>query len=241
MGAQGDNMKKLLLTILFIVSLTLASYAQGQWEIGIHYSTWGTSYFGVDTEENIRDAFGGYSGSLNFDPHCHNYGIGIRFVPSGKYGSFSLGFSYERNYFNADISGSYSEGGNTITGTGDVALTPHSFNLDFRWEIIPRSRVHPYIGFGFGAGPLNGKATLTTVTKNDKTGAETTQTETLTLREAIKNIEEKNDVNLGFIGVFPIVHINLGLRGEIVDGIYLSGEIAFYDGLMARGGISYRF
>jgi hypothetical protein len=69
----------------------------------------------------------------------------------------------------------------------------------------------------------------------------TTQTEKLTLREAIKNIEEKNDVNLSFIGVFPIVYINLGLRGEIVDSIYALGEIAFYDGFIARGGISYRF
>ena len=84
-------MKKPLLIILFIVSLTLASYAQGQWEIGIHYATWGTSYFGVDTEDNIPDAFESYSGSLKFDPHGHNYGIGIRFFPGGKHGSFSLG------------------------------------------------------------------------------------------------------------------------------------------------------
>jgi len=241
MGPKGVNMKKLLSTILFIVSLTLASYAQGQWEIGIHYSTWGTSYFGVDTEENLPDAFESYSGTLKFDPHGHNYGIEIRFFPGGKHGSFSLGISYDRNYFNADISGSYSEGGNTITGAGDIKLAPHSFNLDFRWDIIPRSRVHPYIGFGFGAGPLNGTATLTTVTKNDNTGAKTSQTETLTLREAIKNIEEKNDVNLSFIGVFPIAYLNLGLRGEIVDSIYVLGEIAFYDGFIARGGISYRF
>jgi hypothetical protein len=234
-------MKKLLLTILFIVSLALASSAQGQWEIGIHYSTWGTSYFGINTEDRLPDAFDSYNGPLNFDPHGRNYGIGIRYIPGGKHGSFSLGFSYDRNYFNADISGSYSEGGNTFTGTGDIKLVPHSFNLDFRWEIIPTSRIHPYIGFGFGAGPLNGTATLTTVTRNDTTGATTTQTETLTLREAIKNIEEKNDIDLSFIGAFPIVYANVGLRGEIVDGLYALGEIAFYDGFIGRAGISYRF
>lgn len=69
----------------------------------------------------------------------------------------------------------------------------------------------------------------------------TTQTETLTLREAIKNIEENNDVNLSFIDAFPIVYIDFGLRAEIVDSICLLGEIAFYDGFIARGGISYRF
>ena len=234
-------MKKLFLTILFIVSFTLASFAQGKLEIGLHYSTWGSSYFGVDTEDRLPDAFDSYNGPLNFDPHGRNYGLEIRFIPGGKHGSFSLGISYDRNYFNADIGGSYSEGGNTITGAGDIKLTPHSFNLDFRWDIIPSARVHPYIGFGFGAGPLNGTATLTTVTRNDTTGATTTQTETLTLREAIKNIEEKNDIDLSFIGFFPIVYANLGLRGEIVDNIYVLGEIAFYDGFIGRAGISYRF
>jgi len=241
MGREGRNMKKLLLTILSIASLTLASSAQSQWEIGVHYSTWGTGYFGVDTKDKIPDAFDSYNGQLNFDPHGHNYGIEIRLFPGGKRGSFSLGFSYDRNYFNADLSGSYSEGGNTITGTGDIKLVPHSFNLDFRWELIPSARIHPYLGFGFGAGPLNGTATLTTVTRNDTTGATTTRTETLTLREAIDNIEKKNDVNLSFIGVFPIVYANVGLRAEIVDGLYALGEIAFYDGFIARGGISYRF
>jgi hypothetical protein len=234
-------MKKLLFTILFILSFTLASYAEGQLEIGMHYSTWGSSYFGVDTENNIADAFESYNGSLEFDPHGHNYGIQIRFFPGGEYGSFSLGISYERNYFNADISGSYSENGNTITGEGDIELAPHSFTLDFRWDIIPRSRIHPYVGFGFGAGPLHGTARLTTVTRNDSTGAVTTQTETVTLREAIKNIEENNDVNLSFIDAFPIVYIDFGLRAEIIDSIYLLGEIAFYDGFIARGGVSFRF
>ncbi len=234
-------MKKPILTILFIAFLALASYAQPAWEIGIHYSIWGNSHFGVDPNSEIPDAFMSYNGSLNYDPHGHNYGIELRFIPGGKHGSFSMGISYERNYFNADLSGSYSENGNTVTGTGSIKLVPHSFNLDFRWEFLRESRIHPFLGFGFGIGPLKGTATLTTITKNNATGATTTQTESLTLREAIKNIEAKNDLNLSFIGAFPIAYLNLGLRAEIVDNISASGEIAFYDGFIARGRISYRF
>ena len=234
-------MKKTLLAVFLFASLALASYAQGQWEIGVHYSTWGSGYFGVNTNENIPFAFSGYGGPLNVDPHGRNYGIGIRFFPGGRYGSFSLGFSYERNYFNGDISGSYMEAGNSLAATGEIRLTPHSFNLDFRWEIIPSSAVHPYIGFGFGAGPLNGTATLTTVITNGSTGVKTTLTEKLTLREVIRNIEEKNDVNLSFIDFFPIAYANLGLRAEVADRLYVLGEIAFYDGFIARAGVSFRF
>jgi hypothetical protein len=234
-------MKKLVLGLLFVVSVALASSAQGRLEVGLHYSTWGSSHFGVDPDNDLPDAFDSYTGTLNFDPHGYNYGIELRYIPGGKHGSFSMGFSYDRNYFNADLDGSYVDGPNTITGEGTIELRPHSFNLDFRWDIIPSARIHPYLGFGFGAGPLNGTATLTTVTRNNTTGAVTTQTETLTLKEAIKNIEEANDINLSFVDAFPIVYANVGLRAELAGGLYALGEIAFYDGFIGRAGIAYRF
>jgi len=240
-------MKKLFLTILFIVSLTLLSNAQGKLEIGTHYSSWGTGYVIVDPEAYVSDAFNAYDGSIKLDPHGHNFGFEARFFPGGKQGSFSIGISYERNYFKADLSGSYTEtivGGTvTKTGNGKIDLTPHSFNMDFRWEIIPRSRVHPYIGIGFGVGPLNGDVTFTTVTETDIGGSITTETETeiLTLKEAIENIEVVQGKDLYIINFFPIIHMNLGLRGEITDNIYLLGEVAIYDGFIIRGGLAYRF
>jgi len=240
-------MKKLLLTIFFIVSLTLLSNAQGRLEISAHYSSWGTGLVIVDPEGYITDAFTAYDGSIKLDPHGHNYGFELRFFPGGKQGSFSIGISYERNYFKADLSGSYTEtiAGGTVTktGNGKIDLTPHSFNMDFRWEIMPRSRVHPYIGIGFGAGPLNGDVTFTTVTKTQIGDSSTTKTETeiLTLKEAIDNIEAKQDKDLYIIKFFPIIHMNLGLRAEIRDNIYLLGEVALYDGFILRGGLAYRF
>jgi hypothetical protein len=240
-------MKKLLLIILFIVSLTFLSYAQGQWEIGAHYSSWSTGFVVSDPEDYASDAFDEYDGPIKFDPHGHNFGFGIRFFPAGKQGSFSIGFSYERNYFKADLSGSYKEtvvGGTvTKTGSGKADLTPHSFNLDFRWDIFPSSRVHPYLGIGFGVGPLNGDITYTTITETDINGSVTTKTvtEKLTLKEAIEKIDAEQDEDLYLISFFPIVHLNLGVRGEIVDSVYLLGEVAFYDGFIIRGGLAYRF
>lgn len=240
-------MKKLLSAVFLIASLTLFSNAQGKLELGAHYSSWGTGLLVVDPEGYISDAFNAYDGSIKLDPHGHNFGFGLRFFPAGKQGSFSIGVSYERNYFKADLSGSYtvSIAGGTVTktGSGTVDLTPHSFNVDFRWDIMPRSSVHPYLGIGFGVGPLNGDVTFTTVTRTEIGGSSTTETKTeiMTLKEAIENIEAEQDEDLYMIKFFPIFHLNLGLRAEIADRIYVLGEVALYDGFILRGGLAYRF
>lgn len=240
-------MKKLILIGVLMVSLTLASHAQGKFEMGVHYSSWSTNWGIIDLEDDAPDAFQAYRGPMKLDSYGHNFGFGVRYFPGGEQGSFSIGVSYERNYFKADLSGSYTEtiGDETVTrtGNGKLVLTPHSFNVDFRWEIIPRSRVHPYIGIGFGAGPLNGNATLTTVSTAVSGGSTmtTTETETLTLKEAIENIEAAQENDFLMIKFFPIVHIYFGLRGKIRDHIFVLGEVALYDGFILRGGLAYRF
>ncbi len=98
-------MKKLLLTILFIVSLTFLSHAQGKWEIGTHYSCWGKGFVVSNPEDYVSAVFDEFDGPIGFDPHGHNFGFELRFFPAGKQGSFSIGFSYERNFFKADLSG----------------------------------------------------------------------------------------------------------------------------------------
>ena len=244
-------MKKLILIALFIVSITCVSSAQENWEIGTHYSNWGMGYFIVNPENDASDVFDAYDGPIEFDSNGYNFGISVRFFPGGKQGSFSVGFSYERNYFNADISGSYSEEIDnatiTKTGSGYVNLTPHSFNLDVRWEIFPNSKVHPYVGIGFGAGPQNGNIVFTTVTDSQINGSVNTETvtEELTLKEAIKKIEQEQemeqDEDYYMVDFFPILYLNVGLRAKLAKNFYLLGEIAIYDGFIARGGLAFRF
>lgn len=240
-------MKKLIFGTIFVLSFTFLSNAQGKFEIGAHYSFWGTSMVIVNPEAYLADAFDRYDGPIELDPHGHNYGFEIRFFPGGHQGSFSIGISYERNYFKADLSGSYMEtitGGTvTKTGNGKIALTPHSFNMDFRWELFPRSNIHPYLGFGFGAGPLKGEVVFTTVTETEEGGSSNTETETetLTLKEAIAKIEATRGKDLYPVNFVPLVHLNLGLRAEISENIYFLGEVAIYDGFILRGGLAYRF
>jgi hypothetical protein len=103
--------------------------------------------------------------------------------------------------------------------------------------------VHPYVGIGLGAGPLEGDVTFTTVTETNQGGSVTTGTvtEEMTLKEAIKKIEESQGKDLYPVNFFPIFYLNLGIRGQIVDGVYLLGEVALYDGTTVRGGLAYRF
>lgn len=244
-------MKKPILISLCILSFTSLSLAQDNWEFGIHYSYWGMGYFIVNPENDVSDAFDAYDGPIEFDTYGHNIGFSLRFFPGGKRGSFSVGFSYERNYFNADIRGSYSEtianGVIAKTGDGYIDLTPHSFNLDVRWEILPSSRLHPYAGIGVGIGPQRGNIVFTTVTNTNIGGSITSETETeeLTLKEAIRKIErerkEKEGEDYYMVDFFPILYFNLGLRAELARNFYLMGEVAIYDGFIARGGIAFRF
>jgi hypothetical protein len=113
-------MKKLLLIVLFITSITFLAHAQGKWEIGGHYSSWSSGFVVASPGDYIADAFDEYDGPIGFDFDGYNFGFGLRFFPAGKQGSFSIGLSYERNYFNADLSGSYTETaqGGTVTKTG---------------------------------------------------------------------------------------------------------------------------
>jgi hypothetical protein len=244
-------MKKLFLTILCITSLSIFSKAQENWEFGIHYSHWGMGYFIVSPENDATDAFDAYDGPIKFDTYGRNYGFSLRYFPGGKQGSFSVGFSYERNYFNANISGSYSESiqNGTIvrTGAGTIDLRPHSFNVDVRWEIFPKSLFHPYVGFGVGIGPQRGNIVFTTDTVTTIGGViiSETETEELTLKEAIQKIERaqerEQDEDYYMVDFFPILYLSLGLRAEVARNIYLTGEVAVYDGFIARAGVAFRF
>jgi hypothetical protein len=52
-------MKKLFLAFLSIMSLTLLSHAQGQWEIGAHDSSRGSGFLNSDQRDYVSDAFDG--------------------------------------------------------------------------------------------------------------------------------------------------------------------------------------
>jgi opacity protein-like surface antigen len=223
--------------------------AKGNWEIGLHYSYWtlnvATSFFENNFTPDIED-YDPDKGRLNFDSSGSNYGIAVRFFPGGKNGGFSIGISYERNNFYLDFEGSYSDTNDDgdpydATASGSMDLFPHSFNLTFRWELWPSKNIHPFIGIGLGAGLLEGDVQYQSQTVTYRPGGTDVDTtsETMTLKEALDELEDEGD---GFpLGFFPIIHIHLGVRGEVISNVYLLGEIALYNGFIFRAGLAYRF
>jgi opacity protein-like surface antigen len=249
--AEDKKMKmKRMIFILLLLAAGMFAYPRGgHWEIGGHYSYWSIDVVSGLIEDELVPKFQYYDpekGKLNFKSDGNNYGIDLRFFPGGKNGSFSIGLSYEVNNFKAKINGSYTDSdghGNQLAAEvrGNMDLRPNSLNINFRWELFPAGRIHPYIGIGVGAGRLNGTLTAhskQTVYYQGQTTIQETD-ETKTLKEAIAELEE--DGNNYPFNFFPIVQVQFGLRAEIVSNVYLLAEGAVYDGIVIRGGLSYRF
>ncbi|MCX6581382.1 MAG: hypothetical protein NT166_14510 [Candidatus Aminicenantes bacterium] len=243
-------MKKITFIMILILGMAIDSYPAGKWEFGFHYSSWSLNLIKSNIEKNFNpdlELYDPEKGNFKFDSNGNNLGFDLRYFPGGKNGSFSIGVSYERNNFKANINGAYTDhdnAGNRLEAEakGTMDVYPHSFNLSFRWDLWPSSRVHPYIGIGVGMGALNGTFVADTkATLYHSSGATQTETahEEKTLRQVLDEMEEEGDkYPLSF---FPIVHIQFGLRGEIINNLYLLGEVAVYDGIIFRGGIAYRF
>jgi len=244
-------MKRFL--IILLISLVSMSFtfaqSKGHWEVGIHYSTWNIDALTSYLEDNFVPELEYYEldkGPLTYDSNGNNYGIELRFFPGGKKGSFSIGISYEKNNFRATAAGSYQETQQgklyELTADGAMDLTPHSFNLGLRWELFPTARVHPYFGFAVGLGALNGTLEYHTVLREvGNPNPIDSIDEEWTLKEALEEIEVETGEDSYPLSFFPILHVQVGVRGEIAPNIYLLAEAALYDGFILRGGLAYRF
>ncbi len=243
-------MKKLTLLFIIAVLMVIPVSAKGMFEFGFHYSAWNVDMIAPILEDEIIPEIEYWDpeyGSLNFDSNGSNFGFEFRFFPGGKNGSLSLGLSYERNNFKMKAEGRYDgfdDDGDPIKAEakGTIDLFPHSVNLSIRWELWATKRIHPYIGFGFGFGAQDALVKFHSRATTNTGGIDIVeeQDEIWTFEDIVEEYEAAEGKKL-LVGFFPIVHINFGFRGEIVDNIYFLGEVAFYDGLIFRGGISYRF
>lgn len=243
-------MKRVLVLATLCFMFFVPSEAKGQWEIGVHYSYWTIDMIAPIVEDSLVPDLEFYDpekGTLSFDSDGNNYGLELRFFPAGKNGSFSIGISYERNNFKAGINGAYDDfddEGNKVSATasGSMEMLPHSFNFNVRWDLWPKARFHPYFGFGFGIGPQNGTFSYHSKMVTTVGGVDIIEEsdESWTFDELITEYEEEEGENFP-VSIFPIIHIQFGVRGKIVENVYLLAEVAVYDGLIFRGGIAYRF
>ncbi|MEN8222792.1 MAG: hypothetical protein ABFR36_05990 [Acidobacteriota bacterium] len=243
-------MKKLILLLTAALIIAIPSMAKGNFEIGFHYSVWNVNMIAPLLEDEIIPEIEYWDpeyGSLSFSSNGSNYGFEFRFFPGGKDGSFSMGLSYERNNFKMRADGTYDgkdDHGNPIKAeaSGTIDLLPHSINLSIRWELWPTKRIHPFIGFGFGFGAQEALVKFHSRATTTIGGIDVVEEQDEVWN--FDDIEAEYEASEGKkfpVSFFPVIHINFGFRGEVVDNVYLLGEVAFYNGLIFRGGIAYRF
>jgi hypothetical protein len=223
-------------------------------------------------EDNLRDKFmeeirrdypsareTAYSQQIQFDSNGRNYGFELRWFPGGHRGSFSLGLAVEKTTMkigfptiDAQMSAEVPEfPGRTGNFTGSVEnatleLKPLSYHLSFRWEIVPRAQIHPFVTFGVGmfmVGDLE-KGSFYAAWRGDFVvpGISSRHYEGIedkTVKDFIDESKDEGD-EVKLPGVLPFLQLTLGLRGKISKNLHLLAEVGVWNGLILRGGIALR-
>ncbi len=234
----------------------------GYWEVEVHFSGWSidpakslfesslTKKVANEVRDHLTDelsksygalARSSHEASLSLDSEGSNYGLGIRFYPLGRRGSMSLGLSFEKTHIRIPVQGQvtqkYADGGEaTVEAEAYVETSPFTTNLSFRWDFAPSWRVTPYFIFGLGVGPLAGEA------KYEYTGTYRRGADQLSIKggetKTFDDLREEGDIELD---LFLLLHAALGVKGEIIPGLMGKAEVGFWDGLVFRAGLAFRF
>ncbi len=153
MRGQKTGFLGLLLAAAFLAAVSTPAAAQGHWEFGVHYGSWGLNLIkGVidkavsnalrqpmldqiknqysDAEENSANM------SSNFDSGGSNYGFEVRWYPGGADGSFSIGLSVDKTNMRislkearADISVSYTDENHNYVTSGFNGVGTGQFDI----------------------------------------------------------------------------------------------------------------
>lgn len=213
-------------------------------------------------EEKIQETYPNlyvtqFSQNIDFDSRGDNYGASFRWYPRGHNGSFSLGVSIEKSNFRVlpestghmDLQDGVTSDTATFDGTANAnaLIKATAFLLTFRWDIIPRAVVHPYITFGGGISTAKAldDSRLTYEYSGQLAGstipAQTVEgSESKTLRELRDEALADEDTNFPIPNFIPFIQLNLGLKVRLMKSIHLFVDAGVFNGLMASGGIAIR-
>jgi hypothetical protein len=232
-------------------------------EVEFHYGQWTLDPIKGLFEENlkkdlgkeirkeitnqIRDSHptieqGQYTQTLVFDSGGSNFGMELRYYPHGREGGFSFGFSIEKTTMRVSVEGDvkqeFTDGTHAqVDAYGSLEISPWTTNISLRWDLRPQWRITPYAVLGFGLGVLTGEMSYEYSGRYRWAGPdeEVEEAETKTLKEA------EEDVDFNIPNIFFLLQTHLGVRLKIIDHLHFRLEAGFWDGLLIRGGVAYRF
>lgn len=235
----------------------------GHWEINSHYSSWSINFIKTlfedslakkaaeEVQSKIVEKCGtiqaglqklNFVQNLAFDSQGSNYGLEIRYFSAGRAGTFSLGLALEKTDVLLSLKGTarqdFTNGG---SASADVAAkiqtAPFTTHINFRWEVGSKARITPYFVVGFGFAPLSGTFSYTYSGAYQKGD----------LSQPISDSQEKTladfsrDIDVKIPSFLIILQLQFGIKAQLYKGLYLLGEAGFWDGLILRGGLAYRF
>ncbi len=235
----------------------------GHWEIGAHYSWWSVNLLKGIFESKLTEELGksiqneivkqsgmiqaglvklSYTQTLGFDSSGTNTGLEIRYYSRGRAGTFSLGLGFEQSYMKLVLSGTarqdYLSGSTaSIDVNSNIAVSPFSTHVNFRWELGANQRLTPFITVGVGFAPLTGTYSYT-YTGTYKAGS---------IEQSLSGSKEETldvlgkEIDFMFPSILVVFQLDFGLKAELAKGLFLSGEAGVWDGFMLRGGLAYRF
>jgi len=235
----------------------------GNWEVSAHYSSWSVNFIKTLFEDSLAKKAAeeiqgkiiekcgtiqaglqklNFVQNLAFDSQGSNYGLEIRYFSAGRAGTFSLGLAFEKTDIQLSLKGTarqdFTNGGSASADVDAKILTaPFTTHINFRWEVGSNARITPYFVAGFGFAPLSGTFSFTysgTYQKGD-------------LSQTISDSQEKTladfstDIDVKIPTFLVILQLQFGIKAQLYKGLYILGEAGFWDGLILRGGLAYRF
>lgn len=237
-------------------------FKDGHWEINVHAGSWTidpvlglfkgrlldelSEELQIQMVKKLGQTYSGlvkaiYTPTLELDSGGGNYGLELRYYNRGWAGTFSFGISIEKTRIRLAMDGSaeqtFTNGAKaSAEATAALETSPLSTNFGFRWE-LGRGRLKPFISLGFGFAAFSGTATYAYSgtyqlgSIQDSFSDEDTQT----FEELSESIDFAIPKNI------LLFQLGLGLKLDILKGLSLLGEAGFWDGLLLRGGLAYRF
>lgn len=201
-----------------------------------------------------------YSQKVEFDSGGDNFGFEVRWYPGGAHGSFSLGLSVEKTTMRVSIpevsaslgledavSSPPKTANFQARAESEFLIKPLSFHLSFRWDILPSSRVHPYITLGVGAaaGTALEEAEVSYSYSGDLviTG-ENPEHYDDSVKKSLKQLKEDLEAEgeeFFLPGFLPFIQLNVGIKGIITQNVHFLMDAGIWDGFLIRGGIAFRF
>ncbi len=241
-----------LILFYFIFFSNSNAFSKVKYSVGVNYTSWGLWFIENMMENMIEDAvkgnlqeqiendfsgytLGDYTQDINLKSSGNGINVQLRIYPGGENGVFSLGINYFKLNSTLDLTGNviqyFVPDSNYIelNATGVFEINYSAFLVDFRWDLLPESMIHPYISIGGGISPLKGKIIF-----NGEGSSYINQIKDTYSYNEDEKLEDIEDIPTK---ILPVLQLNLGIKADINRYISISVDGGVWNGFLIKMGV----